>query len=93
MKNKAHFIYQLIFSNENQYSKYYDIVSTPLVINNDTRFFLSFNLLVYSFQLFLKPTVNSTIIIPKTSNFTTSDTSYQYEENPCQCVNPDYLYQ
>lgn len=87
---------QIIYAKPNQYFKYYDIVRTSVFLTEDKIIFsLDFPLVFTDsfthFRLFPIPTANNTVIIPQNSYFTKSDTSYQYEENPCQFLNPEYL--
>lgn len=87
---------QIIYNKRNQYFKYYDIVQTSVFLTKDKIIFTLDFPLVFAdsfthFRLFPIPTVNNTIIIPQSSYLTKSDTAYQYEENPCKFLDPEYL--
>lgn len=87
---------QVIYSNKNEYYKYYDIVQVKAFYSNKRLIFaLEFPLVHPSqfshYHLYSIPTSSSTTIIPENTYLTMSNDFYQYQATPCQNMNPGYL--
>lgn len=92
---KTHSYSQLLFSNE-EYLKYYSVVETNVyLINKKIIFSLDFPLVhpdIFNYyHLYSVPNQNQSIIIPPSTYLILSNDQYQYQDEECASLEPNFL--